>query len=184
MTAATPTPPSAPPAANARRMSAIRRIAAALVVCAVAVAGYFAFFGSQQRVPDATFTLLSGQKISTTDLKGKVYLVNFWATDCATCMQEMPQMVQTYNHFKGQGLEFVAVAMKYDAPMYVTNYAQTRNLPFKVAMDDGSAAQQFGNVQLTPTTFVIDRNGKILKRYVGEPKFSELDQLLQKALST
>jgi peroxiredoxin len=178
MTATSPTPQ------NTRRTSVITRIAAVLIVGAVAIAGYFAFFGSQQRVPDATFTLLSGQKISTTDLKGKVYLVNFWATDCSTCMQEMPQMVQTYNRFKGKGLEFVAVAMKYDAPMYVVNYAQTRNLPFKVAMDDGSAAKQFGNVQLTPTTFVIDRNGKILKRYVGEPQFSELDQLLQKALST
>ena len=84
---------------------------------------------------------------------------------------------------QGAGLEFVAVAMSYDAPMYVTNYTQTRNLPFKVAMDDGSVAKQFGNVQLTPTTFVIDRNGKILKRYVGEPTFAELDALLDKALN-
>jgi peroxiredoxin len=166
------------------RKSAIHRVAAALVVVALAVAGWFAFFGSQQRVPDATFTLLSGQKISTADLKGKVYLINFWATSCTTCMQEMPQMVQTYNRYKGEGLEFVAVAMNYDAPMYVANYAQTRQLPFKVAMDDGSAAKQFGNVQLTPTTFVVDRNGKILKQYVGEPQFAELDQILQKALST
>lgn len=51
-------------------------------------------------------------------------------------------------------------------------------------MDDGTAAKQFGNVQLTPTTFVIDRNGKVLKRYVGEPQFAELDQLLAKALGT
>ena len=50
-------------------------------------------------------------------------------------------------------------------------------------MDDGSAAKQFGNVQLTPTTFVVDKDGKILKRYVGEPKFAELDQLLDKALN-
>jgi peroxiredoxin len=175
---------ASPTPQNTRRLSAVHRIAIALIVGAVAVAGYFAFFGSKERVPDATFTLLSGQKISTADLKGKVYLVNFWATSCTTCMHEMPQMVQTYNRFKGEGLEFVAVAMSYDAPMYVQNYAQTRQLPFKVAMDDGSAAKQFGNVQLTPTTFVIDRNGKILKRYVGEPQFAELDQLLQKALST
>jgi len=169
---------------TARRRGPLPLIAAAAIACALAVAGYFAFFGSQQRVPDATFTLLSGQKISTADLKGKVYLINFWATDCDTCIQEMPQMVQTYDRFKGQGLEFVAVAMNYDAPMYVVNYAQTRKLPFKVAMDDGSAAKEFGNVQLTPTTFVVDRNGKILKRYVGEPQFGELDQLLKKALAT
>jgi peroxiredoxin len=169
-------------ASTPRRTNPVRYIALAVVAVAIAVAGYFAF-GGQQQAPAATFTLLSGQKISTADLKGKVYLVNFWATSCETCMQEMPQMVDTYNRFKGQGLEFVAVAMNYDAPMYVVNYAQTRQLPFKVAMDDGSAAKQFGNVQLTPTTFVIDRNGKILKRYVGEPQFAELDQLLTKALS-
>jgi peroxiredoxin len=96
----------------------------------------------------------------------------------------MPQMVDTYNRYKGRGLEFVAVAMQYDAPMYVVNYTQTRKLPFKVAMDDGSAAKQFGNVQMTPTTFVVDKNGTILKRYVGEPQFAELDQLLQKALGS
>lgn len=171
------------PSNAATRTGPLRYIIAAVVVVALAVAGYFAFAG-QQRAPDATFTLLSGQKLTTADLKGKVYLVNFWATSCDTCMHEMPQMVQTYNRFKGQGLEFVAVAMNYDAPMYVTNYTQTRQLPFKVAMDDGSAAKQFGNVQLTPTTFVIDRDGKILKRYVGEPQFAELDQLLEKALKT
>ncbi|CAG4894746.1 TlpA disulfide reductase family protein [Paraburkholderia saeva] len=168
---------------DSRRVSPVRYIAIAVVAGAIAIAGYFAF-GSQQRVPDATFTLLSGQKVSTADLKGKVYLVNFWATSCDTCMKEMPQMINTYNRYKGKGLEFVAVAMNYDAPMYVVNYSQTRQLPFKVAMDDGSAAKQFGNVQLTPTTFLIDRNGKILKRYVGEPEFGELDQLLDKALAT
>ncbi|KDR44890.1 peroxiredoxin family protein [Caballeronia glathei] len=166
-----------------RGKSPLRYIVMAVIAAVIACTGYFAF-GGQQRAPDATFTLLSGQKISTSgDLKGKVYLVNFWATNCETCMKEMPEMINTYNRFKGRGLEFVAVAMSYDAPMYVTNYAQTRNLPFKVAMDDGSAAKQFGNVQLTPTTFVIDRNGKILKRYVGEPSFSELDALLEKALN-
>ncbi|HEV3423515.1 MAG TPA: TlpA disulfide reductase family protein [Paraburkholderia sp.] len=171
-----------PSTAVSRRASPIRYLVMAVVAGAIAIAGYFAFNG-QQRVPDATFTLLSGQKVSTADLKGKVYLVNFWATNCDTCMKEMPQMVETYNRFKGKGLEFVAVAMNYDAPMYVTNYSETRRLPFKVAMDDGSAARQFGNVQLTPTTFVVDKDGKILKRYVGEPQFTELDQLLEKALN-
>lgn len=173
---------NSPSPSQGRRASPMRYVAALVIVAAITVAGFFAFNG-QSRAPDATFTLLSGQKISTAaDLKGKVYLVNFCATICATCMQEMPQMVETYQRFKGQGLEFVAVAMNYDPPMYVANYAQTRQLPFKVALDDGSAAKLFGNVQLTPTTFVIDKDGKILKRYVGAPQFAELDQLLQKAL--
>ncbi|MGF6531015.1 MULTISPECIES: peroxiredoxin family protein [Paraburkholderia] len=173
--------PTPSPSAS-KRTSPIRYIAMAAVAGAIAIAGYFAFNG-QQHVPDATFTLLSGQKVSTADLKGKVYLINFWATNCDTCVQEMPKMVDTYNRFKGKGLEFVAVAMNYDAPMYVVNYSQTRRLPFKVAMDDGSAAKQFGNIQLTPTTFLVAKDGTILKRYVGEPQFAELDQLLEKALN-
>src|SRR5213080_1702669 len=72
---------------------------------------------------------IDGQKISSQDLRGKVVMVNFWATSCTTCVKDMPQMVETYNKFTGQGLQFVAVAMSYDRPDYVLNYAQTRNLP-------------------------------------------------------
>ncbi|RBL66496.1 TlpA family protein disulfide reductase, partial [Pseudomonas sp. MWU13-2625] len=63
-------------------------------------------------------------------------------------------------------------------------HAQPRHLPFKVALDDGSVAKQCGNVQLTPTTFVVDKDGKILKRYVGAPQFAELGALLKKALDS
>ncbi len=93
-------------------------------------------------------------------------------------------MVQTYNKYRERGLEFVAVAMSYDPPNYVLNYAQTRELPFKVALDtDGRAAQSFGDVKLTPTTFVIDKQGNILKRYVGIPESDALHQLIEKALA-
>ena len=75
--------------------------------------------------------------------------------------------------------------MSYDAPNYVVNYAQTRNLPFKVAYDaQGDAAKSFGNVTLTPTTFVIGKDGNVIKRYVGEPDFAALHRLLEKALAT
>jgi peroxiredoxin len=152
----------------------------------LAIAGIgFATVGKQQQAPDVTFIGIDGQKISSQDLRGKVVMVNFWATSCVTCVKEMPQMIETYNKFKGQGLEFVAVAMNYDPPNYVLNYAQTKQLPFKVALDSGGdLAKQFGDVAMTPTTFVIDKDGKILKRYLGEPDFGQLHALLQKSLST
>ena len=158
-------------------------VVAAVVLALLGWFGYRALAPSNAE-PAATFTLLSGEKLTTADLKGKVYLVNFWATSCATCIKEMPDLVKTYDQFKGKGLEFVAVAMNYDPPMYVMNYAKTRGLPFKVAMDsDGSAAKAFGNVQLTPTTFVVDKDGRILKRYVGEPEWDALHKLLDGALA-
>jgi peroxiredoxin len=152
----------------------------------LAIAGIgFATFSQQQQAPDVTFITINGQKISTQALHGKVVMVNFWATSCATCVKEMPQMVETYNRFKQDGLEFVAVAMSYDPPNYVLNYAETRKLPFKVALDSGGdLAKQFGDVNMTPTTFVIGKDGKILKRYLGEPDFTALHALLQKSLKS
>ncbi|NMM27580.1 MAG: TlpA family protein disulfide reductase [Glaciimonas sp.] len=154
-----------------------------IAVLAIAVAGYFSL-ATRSAAPQLTYTSLSGEKITSQSLRGKVVMVNFWATSCVTCIKEMPDMVKTYNKFQGKGLEFIAVAMSYDPPNYVLNYAKTRSLPFKVALDtDGAAAKAFGDIKLTPTTFVIDKEGNILKRYVGEPDFAELHQLLGKALA-
>lgn len=156
---------------------------AAIAVVAVAAVGYFSV-STGKPAPDVVFTSLNGEAMSMQSLRGKVVMVNFWATSCTTCVKEMPEMVRTYNKYKNNGLEFIAVAMSYDPPNYVLNYAQTRNLPFKVALDTGgNIAKSFNDVKLTPTTYVIDKNGNIIKRYVGEPDFAALHQLLEKALA-
>ena len=151
---------------------------------AVAAAGAFFVAGGTSAAPETTFVLLDGSKKTTSDLKGKVALVNFWATSCTTCVAEMPKMVSTYDKYKARGYEHVAVAMSYDPPSYVVNFAQTRKLPFSVAIDNtGSVAKAWGDVQLTPTTYLVNRKGEIVKRYVGEPNFAELHQLIEKLLA-
>ena len=134
--------------------------------------------------PPSTFVLLDGSSQTTADLKGKVTLVNFWATSCTTCVAEMPDIVATYDKFKARGYETIAVAMQYDPPSYVVNFAETRKLPFKVAIDNtGAVAKAWGDVKLTPTTYVVNNQGEIVKRYVGAPDFSELHQLIEKLLA-
>jgi peroxiredoxin len=121
----------------------IGRALAALAIAVLAATAYMTL-GRTETVPDATFTLMSGQKLTTADLRGKVYLVHFWATSCATCIKEMPQMIQTYDRFRGEHFDFVAVAMSYDPLSYVTNYTETHHLPFKVVMDtDGHLPGSF-----------------------------------------
>jgi peroxiredoxin len=96
----------------------------------------------------------------------------------------MPDLVATYNKYKDRGYETVAVAMRYDPPSYVVNFAQTRQLPFKVAIDNtGVVARDWGDVQLTPTTFLVNKRGEIIKRFVGTPNFVELHQLIDKLLA-
>ena len=147
--------------------------------------GAAAFVGTgASAAPSSTFVLLDGSSKSTADLKGRVTLVNFWATSCTTCVAEMPKIVATYDKYQAKGYDTMAVAMSYDPPSYVVNYAQTRKLPFKVAIDNtGAIAKAWGDVQLTPTTYVVNKRGEIVKRYVGEPNFAELHQLIEKLLA-
>ena len=74
--------------------------------------------------------------------------------------------------------------MSYDPPAFVARFAETRGLPFGVAIDNtGSVAQAFGSVQMTPTTFLINKRGEIVKRFVGEPDFAALHDLIEKLLT-
>ncbi len=140
--------------------------------------------GTRDPAPQSRFLLLDGSTLDSGALKGKVTLVNFWATTCTSCVQEMPELVATHRKYQERGLETVAVAMSYDPVEWVLNFTQTRQLPFKVALDrDGNLAKQWGEVRLTPTTFVIDRQGQIVKRYVGAPDFVALHQLLEQLLA-
>jgi peroxiredoxin len=152
---------------------------------AIALLGAFAYVSTgSSAAPASTFVLLDGSSQTTSDLKGKVTLVNFWATSCTTCVKEMPHIVETYRKYKDRGYDTLAVAMSYDPPSYVVNYAQTRGLPFKVAIDNtGAVAEAWGDVKLTPTTYIVDRRGQIVKRYVGEPDFAELHRLIEKLLA-
>jgi peroxiredoxin len=158
-----------------------------LPLAAAAVVGAGAWWASQSAqspAPASTFVLLDGSRTTTDDFKGKVTLVNFWATSCVTCVAEMPQLVATHDKYKGRGYQTVAVAMSYDPPAYVVNFTQSRKLPFQVAIDNtGAVAKAWGDVQLTPTTYLVDKQGRIVKRYVGEPDFAELHKLIEKLLA-
>lgn len=128
---------------------------------------------------------LEGHELSFAAMQqaGKVVVVNFWATNCATCKKEMPNMVAVHQKYHTRGLEYVSIAMNYDDPEIVRKYASTNQLPFKMVWDQtGQAASAFGEILGTPTTYVIDTQGKI-KRYVGEPDWTQFHAELERALS-
>ena len=163
----------------------LKKWLAAAVVAAFAGAGAWVFLGTGTApAPQSTFVLLDGSTKTTEQMKGRVTLVNFWATSCTTCVAEMPEIVATYNKYNAKGFETLAVAMSYDPPSYVVNFAETRKLPFKVAIDNtGNVAKAWGDVRLTPSTFIVNKRGEIVKTYVGAPNFPELHQLIEKLLA-
>ncbi len=164
---------------------AIKHIVAGVALAAFAGLGAYVYLGEgAQQAPQTQFVLLDGSSKTTQDLRGKVTLVNFWATSCTTCVAEMPEIVATYNKYKDQGYDTLAVAMSYDPPSYVLNFAQSRQLPFQVAIDNtGAVAKAWGDVKLTPTTYIVNKRGEIVKTYIGQPDFAELHQLIEKLLA-
>lgn len=155
----------------------------AVAVLAVAGALFYALM-EKPGAPAATFTTLEGKQIALSELRGKIVLVNFWATSCPGCIKKMPDMIETYNQYKGRGFEVIAVAMSYDPPNYVASFVKTRQLPFPVALDvNGEHARAFGNVQVTPTTFLIGKDGSILEHKLGDYDFVKLKALLDRELS-
>jgi peroxiredoxin len=165
-------------------MKLIRHLAVGLVVLAIGATAVLFASGHHQTAPDAAFTHMDGTPGRISDLKGKVVLVNFWATSCVTCIKEMPQMVATHQKFSARAYETLAVAMSYDPPVSVVNFTESRRLPFTVVIDNtGSIAHSFGDVALTPTSVLIDKRGEIVKRYVGEPDFVQLHTLIEELLA-
>lgn len=128
-----------------------------------------------RHAPDVGYTLLDGTKQRLADLRGQVVLVNFWATTCSVCLVDMPRLVALHHQFSAQGFRTLAVAMRHDAPARVADYAQAHRLPFSVVIDNlGEVAAQFNDTRVTPTGFLIDRQGRIVLHWIGEPDFTAL----------
>jgi len=170
--------PDVKPAAAPMR----RRLWRYIIVCAAALAiAHFVFgrWSAPAAQPGVIMRSIEGERLSFAELRGRVVLVNFWATNCGVCLEEMPAMAQTYQRFRARGLEAVFVAMPYDRPDHVLAYARSKALPFKVVLDvQGEINAAFGGVRATPTTFIIDKRGRIVERILGMPDFTRLERFI------
>jgi len=139
---------------------------------------------SNKPAPNVTFTTLSGKKIELQKLLGKPVIVTFWATDCASCIAEIPHLIQLYKKWHPQGLEIIAVAMYYDPPNHVVTMAKAKQIPYPVALDlNAEHAMAFGQVQLTPTTFLISAAGDIIMQKTGVLNMPHLQNKIQQLIS-
>jgi len=121
-----------------------------------------------QKAPDINLQLIDGKKLNLSSLQGKPVLITFWATSCPGCIKEMPHLSELYHELHTKGLEIIGIAMPQDRPDYIMEMVKRKNVPYLIAFDlKGEAVKAFGNVSLTPTTFLIDKGGKIVKKKIG-----------------
>lgn len=158
-----------------------------LLLVALTFAGAFATSNigaaAGPAAPDVSFTTLQGERLRLRDLRGKVVLVNFWATSCPICAKEMPEFAEMYRKYRARGFEILAVAMAYDRPSDVQAYAAKNAPPFRITLDtDGVLARAFDNVKVVPTTFVVDKEGRFVSKTVGVIAMDKLHALLDASL--
>ena len=126
--------------------------------------------GIGERAPDFTLKDLQDKDFSLQSVKGKVVLLDFWATWCYPCRVEIPHFVELYEKYNPKGFEVVGIALDKDGASVVKPFAEKEGINYTVVIGDADVASDYGGIRAIPTTFVIDKKGAIYSKYVGVPK--------------
>lgn len=127
--------------------------------------------------PDISLTTIKGEKLQLASYQGRPVLVTFWATTCPGCIKEMPHLIELYEELHPRGFEIISITMDYDPPNQVLAMSKARDIPYHVALDiQAKAARAFGDVRLTPTSFLIAPDGRIVYRKTGEMDMARVRQ--------
>ena len=154
--------------------------ALAIIVCGLVA---FALFANQRPVATPFALLdLNNQPVSEKQLQGKVTLINFWYPSCPGCVIEMPKLIDTQAKFTSTAYQTIAISLPFNTEAEVRAYVAENKLPFIVAIDKTGQVGEAYKVTLAPNSFLIDKQGKVIKAYLGEPDWAELHQLIDAEL--
>ncbi len=138
------------------------RFFATLLTLAVVGASVWLLRPTPRPMPDVTFNLLDGRNLDSADLRGRPVLVNFWSVTCGICLQDMPRLTRLQESLVDRKLQVIGVALPSDPPPVVIALVEQRKPGYAIALDvHGEVSRAFGDVQLTPTSFLIDPAGQI-----------------------
>ncbi len=150
----------------------------------VLIAGGIGYFLSKPTpAPDVNFRTIANKTFPLKDLQGKVVLITFWASNCVSCIKEIPDFKRLYQDYHQQGLEIIAIAMYYDRPNYVVDTQKAYQIPYDIVLDlGGNLASAFGDISLTPTTLLLNPKGDIIYQIMGLFDLNVLQKKIEKHL--
>ncbi|MBU4458224.1 MAG: TlpA family protein disulfide reductase [Candidatus Omnitrophica bacterium] len=117
--------------------------------------------------PEFALFDIYGEEKRLSDYKGKVIILNFWATWCPPCRVEIPHFVELYEEHRDDGLEIIGIALDVNAERIVPDFAKQNGINYTTLIGNKDMTDLYGGIMSIPTTFVIDRNGGIRERYIG-----------------
>jgi len=144
---------------------------AAAVIVAIAFPGFNAFGEEDKSVRPSTppwqLAALGGERVKSSDFDGKVVILNFWATWCVPCREEIPGLVELQKQYGDKGVVVVGLSLDQGGPELVKRFVERFKINYPVVMADEKIVKEFGSVEAVPTTFIIDREGRIAGKHIG-----------------
>ena len=132
--------------------------------------------------PDFTRKDFASRQLTLSDHRGKLVLLNFWATWCPPCREEMPLFSRWQREFKGKGLQVIGVSMDDDATS-VTDFIAKYPVTYPIVMGDVKLAETFGGVLGLPLSYLIDAQGRVVARYQGEADLAKMEAKIKEVLA-
>jgi thiol-disulfide isomerase/thioredoxin len=176
----------APGAASGARTWICALLTASLLLVACFTAGARTTFAAEsllnKKAPEFMLTDLNGGNLDLAGFRGKVVLLDFWATWCAPCQVEMPRFAQWQRQYGPQGFQVIGISMDDDPALARRLYAKLK-LNYPVAIGDERLGELYGGVLGLPLTYLIDRNGKVIARFQGDPDLKAIERRLKALLS-
>jgi len=139
-------------------------------------------YAKEQLAPAWNLKDVDGKVYASTQFAGKVVLVNFWATWCGPCVAEMPGLVALQNRYRDQGLSIVGISVDDAGPSVVRSFIPQHKLNYTIVMTDGQVERDFGGIEFIPTSFLIDREGNLIDKWVGYTEESDFESSIVPAL--
>ena len=120
-----------------------------------------------ETAPDFTLTDLNGKRVTLSDFRGKVVLLNFWASWCPPCRMEIPGFQRFYEGYKNKGFVIIGLSLDDTGPSTVSSFVKKMGITYPIVMADSKVVRDYGNISAIPTSFLIDKNGRIVKKTMG-----------------